>query len=393
MKVAGIICEYNPFHNGHLYQLEQTQKNATHIVCAMSGNYVQRGDMAIVDKWARAKAAVLCGADLVIELPTPWACSSAENFAACGVYLLSALKTDMLSFGCETDNVKILEKAALAVDSSEIGTHIKGEMSRGLTYPAALRKAVCTLCGEEIAAVLDEPNNTLAVEYIRQSKKMNIAFEYLSIKRSGSKHSDENPFNSYIASAAALRRLENVNELENFIPSAMLEGLTLREREGLYPQRVENAERVILSFLRQMSQEEMWAFISDENGLAMRLYRASRNATSFDELIKAVKVKSITLAAVRRAVFSCFLKIPADIAKKTPPYVKVLAMNKKGAEIIKNSNCVLPIISRYSQVSSLSDYGKKIYSLECSCTDLYSLFSKKISGCSREQTSPIFVID
>ena len=100
LKVAGIICEYNPLHNGHIYQLEQTRKTATHIVCVMSGNFVQRGDLAIADKWSRAKAAILSGADLVVELPTAWACSSAENFARGGIYILSCLGVDMLSFGC-----------------------------------------------------------------------------------------------------------------------------------------------------------------------------------------------------------------------------------------------------------------------------------------------------
>lgn len=393
MKVAGIICEYNPFHNGHLYQLEQTRKQATHIICVMSGNYVQRGAPAIIDKWTRAKAAVNCGADLVIEMPTPWACSAAENFASCGVYLLASLKTEVLSFGCETENITALKKAAGAADSKLIGEIVKKEISHGLTYPAALRKAVECCFDEKTAAVFDEPNNTLATEYIRQSQKQGVDFEYLPIKRMGADHGNECLNHVNIASAAALRKIEKIELIKDYIPGKSVSMLGELEKNGLYPYRVENAERALLAALRLMSADEMGYYICDESGLAQRIYRVSRTAASYEELIMKVKVKGITLAAIRRAVFSCLLKIPASIQKKKPPYIKILAMNKKGAEIIKNSNCDLPIISRYSQVSALSDYGKEVYYLECASTDLYSLFSKKISDCSREQTSPIYVAD
>lgn len=393
MKVAGIICEYNPFHNGHLYQIEQTRKEATHIVCAMSGNFVQRGDLAIVDKWTRAKIAVLCGADLVVEIPTPWACSSAENFARGGVHLLASIGADILSFGCENPDSRILKKAAEAVDAPMTGELIKAGMSKGLTYPAALRRAVAELFGNETAKVFDSPNNTLAVEYIRQSKKLGVSLDFLPIKRSKAQHAEEKLFYSSIASAAALRNFDRTEEIKNYIPDDGYEVLSELERAGLYPYRTGNAERVLLAFLRRMQAEEMIRYVSDENGLAQRLYRASRTADSFDELISNVKVKNVTLAAVRRAVFSCFLKIPCEIAAKLPVYIRILAMNKRGAEIIRNSNCPLPIITRHSQSAALSDFGREIYNLECSCTDIYSLFSKKISDCSREQTSPIFIKD
>lgn len=393
MKVAGIICEYNPLHNGHIYQLEQTRKAATHIVCVMSGNFVQRGDLAIVDKWARAKAAVLSGADLVVELPTPWACSSAENFARGGMYILSCLGADMLSFGCENDSIELLMAAAEAVDSLDVGEIIRKEMAGGLTYPTALRKAVYQVAGEETAGIFDSPNNTLAVEYIRQSQKLKNSFEYLAIKRNGAEHLDEHINHSTIAGAGALRSLENVDMIKSYVPEPMFSELSTLEQYGLYPYKIENAERVLLGFLRQMSLEEMSKFVSDDSGLVNRLYKASKTAASYNELVGKTKTKSITMAAVRRAAMSCFLKIPAEMPKALPPYVKVLSMNKIGAEIIRRSKCSLPIVSRYSQFTSLSEFGREVYSLECSCTDLYSLFSKKISGCSREQTNPIFMVD
>ncbi|MBO5185051.1 MAG: nucleotidyltransferase family protein, partial [Clostridia bacterium] len=309
MRLAGIISEYNPFHNGHLYHIEQTRKSgATHIVCAMSGNFVQRGDCACADKYIRAKAAVLSGADLVVEIPTPWACSGAENFARGGVSILASLGIDVLSFGCETDELSLLEKTASAVDSPLISQSVRTLVSAGNTYPAALQKSIEAVFGKAAADILSSPNNTLAVEYIRQREKLSAKFELLAVRRKSAGHNDEYLPENCIASASALRKLPQLEKMKNYIPQAMLTELTQAEKSGLFPCLLENADRVILAFLRRMTLEEMKKYISDENGLAERLYSFSRTAQSTAVVIKQVKVKSITEAAVRRAVLSCFLK-------------------------------------------------------------------------------------
>lgn len=393
MKVGGIVCEYNPFHNGHAYHIEKTRESgATHIVCAMSGNFVQRGDCAIVDKWARAKSALLSGADLVVEIPTPWACSSAENFARGAIGILSALKIDMLSFGCETENAELLKKAAKAVDSPKIKTVLKKYISSGLTYPAALQKAVEEKFTSETAAVLASPNNTLAVEYIRQSEKLGACFEFLPVRRNVASHGDMKPADNQFSSASALRKMKNIPEIKNYIPQAMFAELKSSESEGLFPCLLENADRAILAFLRSMTVEKMKSCISDENGLAERLYSKSRNAETVFELIKSVKVKSLTEAAVRRAIIQCFLNIPKETASGYPPYIKILAAKKEGFEIIRERKPELPTVTKKNDADMLSEEAKTVYELECECTDKFSLFSKKIPGCSREQTSPIIVL-
>ncbi len=393
MKIAGIVCEYNPFHNGHKYHIEKTRESgATHIVCAMSGNFVQRGECAIADKWSRAKAAVLSGADLVVEIPTAWACSSAENFARAAIKLLSSLHIDMLSFGCETESPALLNTAAIAVDSPLVGEEIRALKCNGATYPAALQKAVSKVFGEETASVLAMPNNTLAVEYIRQKEKIGADFELLAIKRVGSFHNDTAPANDFFSSASAIRKAEKTNGIMPYIPSEMYDELEELEKNGLYPCRTKNADRVIIATLRGMSPSEMQAFVPDESGLAQRIFLKSRSCETVARLIKSVKVKSYTEAAVRRAVMLCFLGIPKELAKKEPPYIKILAANKKGFEILHERQPLLPVITQKAQADKLLPFAKSVYDLECECTDKFSLFSKKIPGCSREQTSPIIVL-
>ncbi len=393
MKIAGIVCEYNPFHNGHKYHIEKTRENgATHIVCAMSGNFVQRGECAVCDKWSRAKAAVLSGADLVVEIPTVWACSSAENFARASVKLLSALHIDMLSFGCETDNSALLQNAAKAVDSPLISEKVKSSVSSGLTYPAALQKAVSEVFGKETASVLELPNNTLAVEYIRQKEKICAGFELFPIKRMASFHGDSTPANDYFSSASAIRKIEQTESILPYLPLEIYNELKELEAKGLYPCNIKNANRVVIAALRAMTLNEIKAFMPDENGLAERIFSKSRSSENVAELIKSVKVKSYTEAAVRRAVMLCFLRIPKELSKSEPPYIKILAANKKGFEILRERPPLLPVITQKSQTDKLSKFGKTVYELECECTDKFSLFSKKIPGCSREQTSPIIVL-
>lgn len=393
MKIAGIVCEYNPFHNGHKYHIEKTRENgATHIVCAMSGNFVQRGECAIADKWSRAKVAVLSGADLVVEIPTAWACSSAENFAGAAVKLLSSLHIDMLSFGCETDSLELLKNAAKAVDSPLVGEKIKTFRCAGATYPAALQKAVAQAFDEETASVLAMPNNTLAVEYIRQKEKNDADFELLAIKRVGSFHNDTAPANDFFSSASAIRKVEKVKGIMPYIPLEMYKELEALEKNGLYPCCTKNADRVIIATLRAMTLSEIQAFVSDESGLAQRIFLKSRSSENVAQLIKSVKVKSYTEAAVRRAVMLCFLRVTKELSKSEPPYIKILAANKKGFEILKKRQSSLPVITQKSQADRLLPFAKSVYDLECECTDRFSLFSKKIPDCSREQTSPIFVL-
>ena len=191
MKVYGIIAEYNPFHNGHAYQIEETRKNgATHIAAIMSGNYVQRGDVAMIDKFARARAAVEGGVDLVVEMPTVYSIASAGHFARAGVMMLGALGcVDGISFGSECGDLELLKNAAMAslnMSSKEnMEAKVKPFMEKGMSFPAAMQQAIAIENGPMIASVFDSPNNTLAVEYLKAMKLLKLDFDIFTVKRKG----------------------------------------------------------------------------------------------------------------------------------------------------------------------------------------------------------------
>ncbi|MBQ3855234.1 MAG: nucleotidyltransferase family protein, partial [Ruminococcus sp.] len=210
MKVSGIICEYNPFHNGHLYHIEQTRKNgATHIVCVMSGNFVQRGDTAIMDKLERARLAVKCGADLVVELPVAFSLAPAESFATGAVWLLKSLGVvDELSFGSETGDVLALQKALSATEeaSKYMVDEIVSIMDRGYTYPRALASVVDSI-DENAGKILASPNNLLAVEYLKALKKFGSPMTPFTIKRSGADHDSPEASGGFMSASSVRERI------------------------------------------------------------------------------------------------------------------------------------------------------------------------------------------
>ncbi|MCM1393247.1 MAG: nucleotidyltransferase family protein, partial [Ruminococcus sp.] len=350
MKIAGVVCEYNPIHNGHVYQLEQTRKaGATHIVCVMSGNFVQRGEPSYVDKFIRAEAAIHCGADLVVDLPVPWSCDSAENFAFGAVSLLNAIGIDMLSFGSEISDTALLKKCAESIDDEKVGALIKSKMACGKSYPSALSLAVEEVFGSEAASVINMPNSTLAIEYIRALKRLNSPAEIFAVKRKECDH-DSTTTSDFFASAAAIRSMDDFTSAKNFMPEYAYEKISEAIENGYVVDDVKKYERTVLSALRSMSLSEIQAVIQDESGISQRIHKALKTACSIDELLNSAKTKSMTMARLRRCIIRLMLKIPADISKKSPPYIRVLAANRKGAEIICRSDLKLPLIMKYNDI-------------------------------------------
>ena len=189
MFLAGIISEYNPFHYGHAALIKKTRQNgATHIVAVMSGNFVQRGEPAVLSKWARTRQALENGVDLVVELPLPWALSGAEKFALGGVSLLDAMGTDIISFGSETGDIKSLKKAADILQSRSFSEAIKKELKNGNTFAKARQNAVLSLFDSKTAELLSSPNNILGIEYIKSIDKLKSKIEPFTTKRVGAAH-------------------------------------------------------------------------------------------------------------------------------------------------------------------------------------------------------------
>ena len=397
VKVVGLVAEYNPYHNGHQYMINACRKQgATHIVAVMSGNFVQRGSVAIMDKRARAKAALLDGVDLVIELPVPWAVSTAELFARGGVSALLGLGcVDTLAFGCETADKDLLIKAADAVCDIKVHELIKDKLTGGVTYAVAREAAVLELYGEEIANVIRMPNNILAVEYIKAMRSLGGNFDIMPIERIGADH-DSLKENGDSRSASALRIMLERGDATafDFMPQSSVDEFKRLQKVGRAPVTIDDSERAILSRLRMLSVEDIKEAPDVSEGLENRIYNAIMSATSLEELYSIVKTKRYTHSRIRRIVTALYLGISPSDALHRVPYIRVLGFTEKGREVLKAAKDTsgLPIIMKSSQTYELSDYAKHVFELECKATNLYNLATPRILPCGTELTDEVIMI-
>ena len=397
MKVTGIVAEYNPFHNGHKYMVEKCRESgATHVVAVMSGNFVQRGSVAIMDKRARAAAALGSGVDLVVELPVCFAVSTAELFARGGVSVLNALGcVDALGFGAECDDAELLSKAADAVCDIRVHEIIKRELEGGISYPRARENAVLEVFGEEISAVLSQPNNILGVEYIKALKGLGSDIKPEPVLRQGAAH-DSLKENGEFASASALRiLLERGDEAAyEFMPRASVKEFERLKAVGRAPACFDESERAILSRLRMLSIADIKNAPDVSEGLENRIYNAIQTATSLEELYDIIKTKRYTHSRIRRIITALYLGIKPEDAKLQVPYIRVLGFNERGREILKiaKETAKLPVIMKSAGFTTLSDEAKHVFELECKATNLYNLSTPRILPCGTEYSDEIVML-
>ncbi len=351
--ITGIICEFNPFHSGHRYLIDTVRKYSDGVICVMSGNFVQRGEFAVYDKFTRAKAALDGGADIIIELPCIYSLMSANGFAKYAVQILESLGiVDEIAFGAECDDIKKLTETAKEIRLSD--NKIRNEMKKGISYPEARRRVI----GSEI---LDTPNNILALEYINET-----SLPCRAVKRIGKGHDTDDL--SY--SASAIRKT-----LEFSTVSSM-----------------KNCEKAILAKLRTMSKNDFMQIEDVNEGLENRIYNAVRTSSSLNEIYAKIKTKRYTHSRIRRIILKAFLGIKKEYISDVP-YIRILGFNEKGRNLLSQmkKSAILPIISRYSDTHAQSDAAKSLFELECSCTDLYNLGYQHPLPCGTEQTSKIVI--
>lgn len=337
MRTAGIIAEYNPLHSGHLYHIRATKAAGYRVIVAMSPNAVQRGEPAFFSKWTRAAAAVRCGADLVLELPVPWAVSSAARFAEAGVHLLSAAGADTLSFGSELGETEPLRRCADACIRAEKGERIRELLSEGLSYAAARDRAVSEAFGEETASLLRTPNNILGVEYLKAIRTLGLEMDAFTVPRLGAGH-DSGELSEKTASASALRemiRREGIGPALRFLPEEARDLFRKDLEEGIGGSSVERLEAAFLYRLRTMSLDDLRALPDVSEGLEQRLYKASRAMLTLPELIEEVRTRRYPLSRVRRILYSAMLGLTKETAAGNPPYLRVLAFNDTGRELLR----------------------------------------------------------
>lgn len=359
MKIAAIISEFNPFHNGHKYLIDKAKEQADCVVAIMSGNFVQRGDIAITDKFNRAKAALKGGCDLVVELPTVFALSSAEKFAKAGVQIANALGADILCFGAENDDIDKLKKISDAFESDEFNTKVKDYLTKGEYYPKAVNNAIRELYSDEYADILNGANNTLAVEYIKALK--NTSISPVAIKRNGTDH-DSDYVCENIASATHIRNLIREKSAYNTFTDMTIENYT----------DIKKLETAILYKLRTMTKENLEKIPDVSEGLHNRIYECARNSNSLEELYINLKTKRYTLARLRRIVMCALLDITKEKQIANAEYVRVLGMSDKGSKLL--SGCKLPLVCKYPQdYNKLSDNAKEVFDIDIKAGEIFSL--------------------
>lgn len=398
MKIGGIIAEYNPFHNGHKYQIERSRADGelTHVVAVMSSNYVQRGETALVSKWARAEMAVRNGVDLVIELPTLWSTSHAQRFAMGGISLLNALGcVDTLSFGSECGDIDELIECKNALKSEAVEEKLKENLEYGLGYATARASALRTVCGNRFFDLLDGANNTLAIEYLNALDTLNSKITPMTVKRTGANH-DSVMRSENFASASEIRRLilSGSREWERYVPQSVVD-IYNREKENLLaPCSIAKLEFSILCCMRQLRAEDIALAPDISEGIEYRIHDAALKAGSLEELYQLAKTKRYSHARIRRIVLHSFMGFTAEDYRSNPPYLHVLAMNDAGKEILKaaKDTAALPIVTKASHFDELDDYGRHVFSLEDMCTDVFSLASPVILPCGREKTNGIIIL-
>ena len=378
MKIVGIICEYNPFHLGHKKQIDYIKAQfgrETAVVCLMSGNFVQRGHPAIFDKSLRARAAILSGADLVLELPVTCALSSAEGFARGGVEILGKF-CDYLCFGCETGSEALLMDTAGALLSPQFQPILREELEKGVSFPAA-RAAALEKMGLD-ADILRRPNDILAVEYCKAILTTGTAMKPLPIVREGNYHAEapdpENP------SATALRKLiGETGDWQTYVPE-----VTRPVFENASVHCLKAGERAVLMKLRTMTDEEFEPLPYGSEGLWRKFMHACRKEATLEAITAATKSKRYTATRIDRMLMCAFLGITAEMLAQPAPYVRMLALNDTGRSVLKQIRQLMPCIN----AGEIPD--SPYWLLEKRCADLYSLFAATIEAPGGEEKQRIY---
>lgn len=382
----GIICEFNPFHAGHRYLLDSARGlGAENIICAMSGNAVQRGELAIADKYGRAKSAIENGADLVLELPFPWSSASAEYFALAGIKALAPF-CDAIIFGSECGDIEILKRAASSALTEDFCDALEKRKKNGEGSAAAYFSLI-----EESVGVKLSSNDILGVEYIKAAKKIGAELEFYTVKRMGSAYRDNNiqegKFPSASAIRLAIRSGEDVSEhIDDSLASAIESG-TLTD--------VKNIERALLLHFRLCDASELSEYAECDGGIAERICSAARNSADIEELWRSVRTKRYTDAKLNRAMIFALARVRRELLLSTPEYLYLLAANERGRAVISGAKrskrvneSAIRIVTKPADVMRESEQ----FRVEERLNALFSLSTDKAFAMSEAYKKKAFII-
>ena len=389
--VSGVICEFNPFHNGHKYLLGSARRNSSKVICVMSGNFTQRGEIALYEKHVRAEMALKNGADLVISLPVGWSMSGAENFAFGGISLLNSTGiVERLVFGCENNNLDLLKQTASLLNDNSVLDSIKKNADTGITFAKARENAIAQI-SPPCADILTKPNNILAVQYLLSAENIGFKGEFLPVCRVGAEHDSKETSNNF-SSASNIREHILKNDFEcvlNLVPSNIINTLKSAPHTDF-----SLLDKAVLFKLRALTLDDIKNLPDISEGIENRIFENIKSATCFEELLSNIKTKRYTMARIRRILMCAAFGIDNSYIKKKPPYIKILGYNDTGKEMLTDisKNSDIPLIINSKDTDKLDDFGKKVFESEMLSTDLFSLAYTTPLNCGTELTIPIVKI-
>ena len=391
MKICGIVAEYNPFHNGHKYQIDNIKKktNCDIIIAVMSGNFIERGLPASFDKWSRTKMAIENGVDIVIELPTLYATASAEYFAMGAVSILDRLNcVDYISFGAKDDKLQMLQDLAKAIvkEPKEYKVVLKEELAKGISYPLARNKSLSSYFKgkykkELIDEVLQDPNNILAIEYLKALKILKSSITPLLIKRIGTDYNSVEIKNGFCSSTAIRELLakNNVRKLKHVMPKSSLQLLKDEIKNGKGPVEITNFENEILYLLRTMDTSSLSEIADISEGLENTIKKSLLTSFDIETLIDSVKSKRYTRTRIQRILIHALLNIKSSYLEKykvNPQYARVLGVSKNGKNVLSkiSKTTTIPIVTSVNKFLKIAtDEQKEMIELDIRATNIYSL--------------------
>ena len=409
-NVVGIIGEYNPFHNGHKYHLEESKRitNADYSVAIISGNFVQRGNVSMVDKWTKAYMALCNGVDLVLELPTVYSISSAENFAAGAIRILDSLNiVDYLSFGSELADISVLDKLAETFyrQPSEYVSLLNHELSKGLSFPKARENAALMYLNDirKYTNVLSSPNNILGIEYLKALKVQKSVIEPIAIPRVAVGYHDLRTKQEY-ASATAIREMVRTNHLSKLpyvMPASTYKILYRAFQKGHYVKDLSRFEKEIIYKLRTMSLSEIAALPDVSEGLEHALKNAACSCNTLEEFMNIIQTKRYTNTRIQRILVCALLgitKADMKLSKKVSPYARVLGFTPKGKELLsmiatskQNNTEVITSVKKYLD-SNPNKNLKHLLEIDLRATDIYTVGYAKDSWANLDFTHNMIIL-
>ena len=407
-KVVGIVAEYNPFHNGHHYHIQESKQKAgaDAVVAVISGNFTQRGEPSITNKWSKAYMALCGGADLIIELPTIYAISSAENFARGAIKILDSLKiVNSISFGVENDDIGALSSIAnvLSEEPKEYKTILNHELKKGESFPKARENALMMYLNDikRYANILKGSNNILAIEYLKILKEQKSNLEPIAILRKNVGYKDEKIEDNF-ASSTAIRKLLCQNDTETLskvLPKMSYRVLVNDAKNGGLILGLEKYEKEIIYQLRKMSVEQIADLPDVAEGLENAIKNAVENCNTIKEVIEQVKSKRYTQTRIKRILLYCLLGIDKktmETSKKITPYARVLGFTKKGQGLLSEISKNNPKINLITSVKQFVDENKnkllkEMLNTDIFATDVYTLAYKEESKSNLDYTNKLIM--